>query len=269
MNSAFFQHASWAEARLRVRSVAATLPFYRDLLGFRVIAEDEQRAELSANGRLPALIILQPDPGATGRVAGSPGLFHLAFLFPHRAALATAVLRLGQDAYPLDGASDHGVSEAIYLTDPEGNGLELYADRPESLWPRQGDEVEMGTKRLALGDLLATGHPSLPAYTIPDATRLGHVHLQVADLAQARQAVTDQLGMKIRQQNYAGALFYAYDGYHHHLATNTWGVTRTADSRSLGLAGVTLRVSAALSAQEPKSEVTLGGVALRIERAGI
>jgi catechol 2,3-dioxygenase len=206
---------------------------------------------------------LEEHADAPARPRGSPGLFHLAFLFPDRASLATAVLRLVAENWPLLGASDHGVSEAIYLDDPEGNGLELYADRSPAEWPRAGGDVNMGTLPLALGELRALGQRAPGDYSLPPETRLGHIHLNVADLAQAEQTFAGRLGMAVRQRNYSGALFLGYDRYHHHIAVNTWGVRHPAQRGCLGLASFTMQLGAELRVEA--SALEMDGVSIEVQ----
>ena len=242
-SSSFFRNVCLSDALLRVRSLAGTLGFYRDVLGFRAITSAAGRAELSTTGEFPALLALEEHPEAPNRAAGTPGLFHLAFLFPDRTALSTATRRLAERNYPLQGASDHGVSEAIYLADPEGNGVELYADRPPEAWPRNGDSVSMFTRPLALRALLSLAEQTGDDHAISPETRLGHVHLSVSDLDRAEVVMAGELGMQVRERDLPDALFFGYDGYHHHVATNTWNVHRAAQPASLGLASFVLRLT--------------------------
>jgi catechol 2,3-dioxygenase len=239
----FFRNVCLSDALLRVRSLAGTLGFYRGVLGLRVISSSPQRAELSANGDLPALLVLEEHVEAPARAPGTPGLFHLAWRFADRVALATAIRRLAEHHHPPQGASDHGVSEAIYLADPEGNGLELYSDRPPELWPRDKGSVSMFTRPLALRTLLSLAEPTGDDYSTPPGSRLGHVHLNVSDLDAAENLMVSRFGMQVRQRSIPGSLFFGYDGYHHHVATNTWNIHRPAQPGSLGLASFTLRLT--------------------------
>ena len=205
---------------LRVADLDRALEFYRDLLGFREAWRGDDTVMLSADGRYPFALGLT----ATADPAPAPrrrsGLYHAAFLLPGRAALGRLLRRLLEHDVALDGASDHLVSEALYLRDPEGNGLELYADRPQGLWPWNSDQVDMTTRELDLRDLLAAGGDrSAPA---PEGTRLGHVHLRVSDLRRAEAFYHEALGFDVTLRRYAGALFLSAGGYHHHLGTNVW-----------------------------------------------
>lgn len=205
---------------LRVADLDRALEFYRDLLGFREAWRGGDTVMLSADGRYPFALGLT----ATGDAAPAPrrrsGLYHAAFLLPGRAALGRLLRRLLEHNVALDGASDHLVSEALYLRDPEGNGLELYSDRPSEQWPWNGDQVDMTTRELDLRDLLAAGGDrSAPS---PEGTRLGHVHLRVSDLGRAETFYHRALGFDVTLRRYPGALFLSAGGYHHHLGTNVW-----------------------------------------------
>jgi len=264
VSSSFFRNVCLSDALLRVRSLAGTLGFYRGVLGLRVITSDPQRAELSANGDLPALLVLEEHVEAPARAHGTPGLFHLAFLFPDRAVLATATRRLSECRYPLQGASDHGVSEAIYLADPEGNGLELYSDRPTEIWPRDEGSVSMYTQPLALRALLSLAEQTGNDYAIPPLSRLGHVHLNVSNLDAAETLMVTRLGMQVRQRTIPGSLFFGYDGYHHHIATNTWNIHRPAQPGSLGLASFTLRLTPELLKIGAPQRSVLDGITMHV-----
>jgi catechol 2,3-dioxygenase len=263
VTSSFFRNVCLSDALLRVRSSAEALGFYRDGLCFRVVASDSRRAKLSADGDLPALIVLEEHAEAPARVRGTPGLFHLAFLFPDRVTLATAASRLLERRHPLHGASDHGVSEAIYLADPEGNGLELYCDCPPEIWPRDADSVKMYTRRLALGEVLSLAEETGNDYAIPPVSRLGHVHLNVSNLDDAATLMVTRFGMQVRQRSIPGSLFFGYEGYHHHIATNTWDINRAAQAGSLGLASFSLRLSPGFLKAEPGTSV-LDGMTIEI-----
>ena len=142
---------------------------------------------------------------------------------PTRLDLALAVARLAQARWPLDGASDHLVSEALYLSDPDGNGIEIYRDRPRDEWRFTEGQLEMATLPLDMNELLrelerADGFQQLA----PAATRIGHVHLQVSDIAEAERFYSGVLGFDVMVRGYPGALFVSAGGYHHHLGLNTW-----------------------------------------------
>jgi catechol 2,3-dioxygenase len=167
------------------------------------------------------LIILDERPDAHPRPPRSTGLYHAAILLPTRRDLARTLRRLAEARYPLTGASDHRVSEALYLDDPDGNGLEIYADRPRAAWPTAGPEVRMTVDPLDIDDLLAE-NDSAPWSGLPAGTILGHMHLHVADLPSAEAFYVGLLGFSVMQRFGSSALFVAAGGYHHHLGLNTW-----------------------------------------------
>lgn len=230
----FFQNITLLEPILRVHSLSKVRRFYSEVLGFKEVSATETRVEFSANGKKPALLVLEEDAQAPVAPRGSAGLFHLAFLYPDRASLALILRRLLNTHYPLQGSADHGVSEAIYLADPEGNGLELYADREPEVWPRQGTALTMFTEALDFEDLLSSSSESASNYTIPPETRLGHIHLCVSKIDTAQEFYGEKLGFKV-QQKMPSALFMGRDGYHHHFGANVWQSHRPAVPGTLGL----------------------------------
>jgi len=202
--------------------------FYRDVVGLAVISRTADRATLGA-GDTP-LLELREDASAQPRPASAAGLFHTAFRVPDRGALGDALDRV-HDRWRLTGASDHRVSEALYLRDPEGNGVEIYRDRPRDEWPTTDGRVEMTTAPL---DLDALAADAAGADAAPDGTDVGHVHLEVTDLDESREFYVDALGLQLRQQMGNEALFVAAGDYHHHVGLNTWNHrSAPADGRGL------------------------------------
>jgi catechol 2,3-dioxygenase len=195
--------------------------FYEQTVGLRRLGTRNGVAALGVDDGQP-LVELLPTPDAPPRPAGTTGLFHLAILVPSRLELARALRRVTESGWRLTGASDHLVSEAIYLRDPEGNGIEIYRDRPRTEWRRAGGEIEMDTLPLdleaVLGELRADDSP--PA--MEPGTRLGHVHLNVSDIAASERFYADALGFDVTVRGYPGALFVSAGGYHHHVGLNTW-----------------------------------------------
>jgi len=214
---------SIGSVRLTVADVERERELYERVVGLRPIAGTVEPGlmRLGANGT--PLIELAADPGAPPRPQGTTGLFHLAVLFGSRAELAAAVRRIAEARWPLGGASDHLVSEALYTGDPEGTGIELYRDRPREEWTRTEDGVEMATLPLDVDSLLTEAPESgpEPQAAAPD-TRIGHVHLQVADLDAAEAFYVGTLGFEVMTRGYPGALFVSAGGYHHHIGLNTW-----------------------------------------------
>jgi catechol 2,3-dioxygenase len=197
--------------------------FYERAIGLRVLGDegdaDGSTLRLGADGTVAIELI--GDPDAPPRRRGTTGLFHLAILVPSRADLASALRRVVGAGGPLAGASDHLVSEALYLADPEGNGIEVYRDRPREEWRRVDGQIEMATLPLDLDSLLAEQREGESPHA-PARTRIGHVHLHVADLAAAEEFYAGVLGLDVTVRGYPGALFLSAGGYHHHIGVNTW-----------------------------------------------
>ena len=206
--------------RLQVANLARSVAFYEQTLGLRIVDRDASRATLAAHGDDRILIELVERPGVRSAGQGLLGLYHFAILLPDRAPLGRFVRHLAEQGVHA-GAGDHLVSEAFYLTDPDGLGIEVYADRPRDTWMRIGRELMISTDPVdlqgltaAAGDVSWTGMPA--------GTAIGHVHLHVGDLEQASAFFSDALGFDRMTWRYPGALFLGAGGYHHHLGTNTW-----------------------------------------------
>ena len=229
------------QVRLKSRNAGVLLAFYRDVLGLKPIGRVGPETALSGDGNQPAVLVLVDDPNAPAHSSNSAGLFHVAIRYPNRAALARAALRLMNNGYPLDGASDHIVSEALYLRDPDGNGVELYVDRPREQWIWRDGQVAMSTEPLDLDDLLAAAQQRASSNS-EGPPQIGHVHLRVTDLAQAERFYHEFLGLAVTQRSYPGALFFSAGGYHHHIAVNTWGSPGPARENSAGLVSYRIAV---------------------------
>jgi catechol 2,3-dioxygenase len=203
--------------------------FYESVVGLEVLHHETDRAVLGAGGG--PLLELNADPNAPKRGKDEAGLFHTAFRVPSRAALADALSRV-RDQWQLDGASDHLVSEALYLRDPEDNGIEIYCDRPREEWPNEDDgTVGMETLPLDLDEFRDLGQN---ATTVLSGTTVGHVHLEVSSLSASRAFYVDGFGMGIRDRYGEAALFVAAGEYHHHVGLNTWnGRTEPREGRGL------------------------------------
>jgi catechol 2,3-dioxygenase len=202
--------------RLRVADLEGARAYYEDTIGLQRLSE----TSLGVGGT--PLVELVGDPAAPPAPPGTTGLFHLALLVPDRASLARAIKRVVGSGERFTGASDHFVSEALYLRDPEGNGIEIYRDRPRSEWEYEpGGELRMGTVALDLDPIMAELPPGDDP-GMPDGTIMGHVHLHVSDLAAAEEFYAGRLGLDVMVRGYPGALFLSRDGYHHHVGLNTW-----------------------------------------------
>jgi catechol 2,3-dioxygenase len=210
-----------ASVRLAVSDLARSVDFYERVLGLALIERQEHRALLGPDPAHPALV-LEDIANPTPRPQGSTGLYHVAWLHPDRASLADSLRRVATGRWRFDGAADHGVSEALYLSDPDGLGIELYVDRPRELWerPTDGRGVKMVTLALDLDDLLAQS-VSEPTPAMPADTTVGHVHLQVADVPRATAFYRDALGLE-EQAQLPAAAFLSAGGYHHHVGLNSW-----------------------------------------------
>jgi len=245
-----------ASVALAVRELDRVEAFYRDVIGLGVTARGDGSVRMGAGGIAFLELLHRPD-AARDDPAGA-GLFHMAFLLPSRADLGRWLGHVGALRHPLDGAADHLVSEAVYLHDPEGNGVEVYADRPRAQWGwRDGPEgrrVQMANLPLDREGLSMDARGKWTG--APGGTRVGHVHLRVGSVDEARRFYGGTLGMDVTA-TMERAAFLSTRGYHHHLAVNTWR-SAGAGLRQAGQAGL---ASFALEADE-------GALAGIIRRAG-
>jgi catechol 2,3-dioxygenase len=207
---------------LAVADLGRAEQFYREVLGFKQLSREDSTLTLTADGEAP-LLILHEQPGARPKPRRATGLYHFAILTPTRRDLARSLRRLAEMQWPLSGASDHLVSEALYLDDPDGNGIEIYRDRPRAEWPRSGGRIQMATDPLDFDGVIGEMEGNdQPWDGLAPGTTIGHVHLHVADLRAAEAFYHGLLGFDIIT-NYGGsALFVSAGGYHHHLGLNTW-----------------------------------------------
>ena len=228
---------------LRVSDLDRAITFYRDLLGFRVSSRSAASASLGFPPGRPLLEL--KEHRSTGPARGeAPGLYHVALLVPSRPELARVLLRLREHNWPLQGLSDHGVSEAIYLPDPDGIGLEIYADRPVSEWGGRGEPL-MVTRPLDTADLLnSIRDAAREGDTLPPSTVIGHIHLHSAGLRSAEAFYTEALGMDVMMRIPGSVSFMAAGNYHHHVAVNSWGRRSATGESRAGLEGFELLISA-------------------------
>lgn len=205
---------------LKVANLERSLNFYQNVVGFRVIEQQPQLAKLASGGTEPMLTIEQVE-NARALDPRKTGLFHLAFLLPERADLAKVLRHFMHIGYPVQGASDHLVSEALYIADPDGNGVEIYVDRDPAEWNWLGDEVEMTTLPLDANALMQevakNGWEGMPTGTI-----IGHIHLQVSDLVPIEKFYIKGFGFQTVNHFGGQALFISSSNYHHHIGLNTW-----------------------------------------------
>jgi catechol 2,3-dioxygenase len=259
--------------RLTVSDVVASRSFYELALGMPAVERPDGTLVLGAHERGQPLLELRGDSGAAPADHRHTGLYHFAILVPTRRDLAVALLALLRARWPLQGASDHLVSEALYLADPDGNGIEIYRDRPRPEWPRAGDSLRMATLPLDLDDLLRelAGGGELDAAAIaaiddaplPAGTRIGHVHLQVADLRSSEAFYSGVLGFDVMVRGHPGALFVSAGSYHHHIGLNTWHSAGASapPPGTLGLRSFEVRLPDAESRQRVLARVSAAGLA--------
>lgn len=217
---------------LTVRDLPGMAKFYENLLGLTRLASDGGVVRLGAGDQM--LVELRGDKAARPNTGREAGLFHTAFLMPSRADLGAWLIHTAENRMPLEGASDHLVSEAIYLTDPEGNGIEVYVDRPWVAWHDAQGKIKMATDGLDLNGVARSAKG--PYGTAPKGLVVGHVHLQVGNVTEAEGFYHDTMGLPVTA-HYPGAAFYGSGGYHHHLATNIWN-SRGAKARTPGMTGL-------------------------------
>lgn len=255
-------------AQLAVADLPRSVDFYTRALGLPLIEQDAERATLGPDRERPTLALRRLEDPSTAP-PHSTGLFHLAFLHPSRSSLAATIERVIAARWPILGASDHGVSEALYLSDPDGLGIEIYADRPREEWPppQAGDGVGMFTRPLDVDNLLAQA-PLEPPPQLPAEVVLGHVHLKVADVPRAAAFYRDLLGFA-EQAHMPSAAFLAAGGYHHHVGLNSWQSrdSQPAADSAPGLRSIDFELSspAALAALEERLSDADGGQ-LELER---
>jgi len=205
---------------LKVADLDAQIEFYRQVIGLSVLDEENGRVVLGAGERALVELIAQPDGQ---KLNHATGLYHLAIRVPNRADLGAWLVHYSElDGPYWQGASDHEVSEALYLSDPEGNGIEIYTDRPKSEWTfLEGGGIRLVTEPLDLPSLVNAAH-NQAWEGMPDGTDLGHIHLQVSDIAESNAFYTGLLGFDLKLAFYDSALFIAAGDYHHHIGLNTW-----------------------------------------------
>lgn len=220
------------EVHLNVLDLERSVQFYKEVIGFKVLEEAADKVVLTADGKTPLLIVEQPEH-VTPKEAHKAGLYHFALLLPKRADLGAIIKHFIEHQVRI-GASDHLVSEALYLSDPDGNGIEIYIDRDPAVWSWDAGKVAMSTDPLD-GDSIVAESGNQTWDGLPSGTVMGHVHLHVAHLPET-EAFYNALGFEV-VTNYPQALFMSNGKYHHHIGLNTWngvGAPRPAEG-SVGL----------------------------------
>ncbi|TMU84447.1 VOC family protein [Bacillus sp. BHET2] len=232
-------HTFVGEVNIKVQNVEQSLSFYQEVIGFKVLDQTGKRATLTADGIHPLLSLEQPDD-VTPKQPRTTGLYHFALLLPNRADLGRILEHFIKLNIQL-GSSDHLVSEALYVSDPDGNGIEIYRDRSSSDWTWDGNQVVMGVDPIdARGILTEAEGQSWDG--LPVGTVMGHIHLHVSDLKSTEEFYGKGLGFEVVSRFGSQALFISTGGYHHHIGLNTWngiGAPRPAEN-SVGLNWYTL-----------------------------
>jgi len=251
--------ASIAAIHLTIADLPRSLRFYQERLGLRLHRQDEGSAVLGAGGHDWLFLT---ESASAPRAHRTTGLYHFAILVPSRADLARALRRLVETRTMMQGFADHAVSEAIYLADPDGNGIEIYRDRPRADWPWLNGALQMGSEPLDVEKLLAEARPAGGDYRIPKGTFIGHMHLHVSDLDEAERFYRDALGFDLIMRYGHSAAFLSAGGYHHHVAVNTWaGVgAPPPPPGAIGLRHFAIHVS---------DKAALANVEASIRRAGL
>lgn len=226
--------------RVKVENLQRSIHFYQNVLGFDILEQTASKVKLTTDGKTSFLSLEQP-VDVTPKQGRTTGLYHFAILLPDQTALANIVIHLVNEGVRF-GSSDHLVSEALYLHDPDGNEIEIYRDREPNEWKWRGDEVDMAVDPLDFEHLLTYATPENPWKKMPKETVMGHIHLHVAELKKTEEFYVKGLGMDVVNRFGAQALFLSYGKYHHHIGVNTWnGVGAPAPAQtSVGLESFTL-----------------------------
>ena len=253
---------------LKVRDLTRLTDFYGAALGLSVLDRGKGGAMLGAGG-VP-LVQLEHRPDAGPDDPRTAGLYHTAFLMPTRADLARWILHVARNKVPLTGASDHAVSEAFYLDDPEGNGIEVYYDRPPETWQWTGSDLKITTDPLDIEDIVREVPPTATYPGAPDGLRIGHVHLRVGDVARAETFYRDTLGLDVTRRRH-GATFMSSGRYHHHIAGNVWhsaGAGQRDENRA-GLSWLALEAADAAAFDAVRARLSEAGTPLAAITAGV
>jgi catechol 2,3-dioxygenase len=254
---------------LNISDFEKSLPFYQDVLGFQVHRRASDTAYLGA-GQADILVLTERHGAVKPRFA--TGLYHFAVLVPSRLHLARSLKRLAETKYPLQGFADHLVSEAIYLADPDGNGIEIYRDRPRSDWYDARGKIKMASDPLDVRSVLAelNGHDGAWNGFAP-ATKLGHMHLQVANVGAAQEFYTNVLGFDLIMRYGPSAAFVSAGGYHHHIGMNAWNSAGAPPPppESIGLRNFVLRLPNLNELGKVIDRVSAAGFAIEEEDEGV
>ncbi|MFB5664314.1 VOC family protein [Alteribacillus sp. HJP-4] len=261
MKEKLHHHTEIGYVQLKVAALERSAKFYKEIIGFRVEKEEENKVYLTAANDQKTLLILEEVQGVRPQPRHTAGLYHFAILVPDRESLAVSLRHLLEKKTPLQGASDHLFSEAVYLQDPDNNGIEIYADRPREQWETQANgKYKAATVPLHADDMLQLADEKV-WQGLPAETKIGHIHLHVGDLAAAQSFYVDGIGFETTIHMGEQALFVAAGGYHHHVGMNTWagqGVPKPPENAA-GLRYYTIVL---------QGEEELTAVTKRLERTG-
>ena len=241
--------------KIKVENLERSLTFYQDVLGFDILERTNSTAILTTDGKTSILSLEQPE-NVIPKQGRTTGLYHFAILLPERSDLANIVVHFVEKGIRF-AASDHLVSEALYLDDPDGNGIEIYSDRDPSVWKWDSNEVAMTTIRLDIQNLLTSIKPGEKWEGMPQGTVMGHIHLHVAELEKTEEFYIKGLGLGVVNRFAGQALFMSDEKYHHHVAINVWngvGAPKPAEN-SVGLESFTL-----IFADEQKRQETINNL---------
>lgn len=242
-----------SHVQIKVSDLARSIRFYKNIIGFDILEQTGNTAAFTADGKTSILSIEQVE-NAQPLQRGRTGLYHFAILLPSRKDLGNFVQHISQLDVPI-GAGDHHVSEAIYLYDPDGNGIEVYADRPEELWIWNGNTVYMTTEPVNFRSLLEIADGAWNG--LPEGTVMGHIHLSVSDLRKSEAFYTKALGFEAVATYGSRALFISTGKYHHHIGLNTWESLggSPAPENSVGLKSFTLVLNDSEQAEKIKNNL--------------
>lgn len=226
--------------KIKVENLERSLKFYQEALGFKVLERTTLTAKLTTDGKTSILSLVQPE-NVTPKRGRTTGLYHFAILLPERSDLANIVVHFVDKGIRF-AASDHLVSEALYLDDPDGNGIEIYSDRDPSTWKWKNNEVDMTTIRLDIQNLLTSIKQGESWAGMPEGTVMGHIHLHVAELEKTEEFYIKGLGLDVVNRFAGQALFMSDEKYHHHIAVNVWNGIEAPQpaENSVGLESYTL-----------------------------
>jgi len=248
--------------QLKVSDLARSIEYYKNVIGFKVLEQTNNTAYLTADGKTSIVSLLQIENPIPLR-RDQTGLYHMALLIPSKKDFGNMLKHL----IDLDigfGAGDHHVSEAIYMQDPDGNGIEIYIDRPEDTWIWQNEFVFMTVEEVNIEDVLDAADGNWLG--LPQNTVIGHIHLSVADIDTARDFYTNVLDYKVVYEYHNKAIFVSTGNYHHHLAFNIWNSKNglSAPANAVGLKSLTIVLRDEVYAQEVKSRLKVAGYSVKM-----